>query len=132
VYDQATSAVTLRGHAQVAELFGGWDLAGPGLVQVPLWRTRLASRPGRRNWPGPGSTAASPARAGENRRVIPIAAIPRQRLASHLGGTRRIRPEPGAFARDVVARALPPQRRGRPVRYTEADAILDCPSRPDA
>ena len=38
MYDQATSAVTLRGHAQVAELFGGWDLAGPGLVQVPLWR----------------------------------------------------------------------------------------------
>ncbi len=38
VYDRATSAVTLRGHAQVAAFFDGWDLAEPGLVQVPLWR----------------------------------------------------------------------------------------------
>jgi S-adenosyl methyltransferase len=37
VYDQATSAVTLRSHARVAALFGGWDLVEPGLVQVPLW-----------------------------------------------------------------------------------------------
>jgi S-adenosyl methyltransferase len=38
VYDQATSAATLRSHAQVAALFEGWDLVEPGLVQVPLWR----------------------------------------------------------------------------------------------
>jgi hypothetical protein len=38
VYDRATSAVTLRGHAQVAAFFDGWDLVEPGLVQVPLWR----------------------------------------------------------------------------------------------
>jgi hypothetical protein len=38
VYDQATSAVTLRSHAEVAALFEGWDLVEPGLVQVPLWR----------------------------------------------------------------------------------------------
>ena len=38
VYDHATSPVTLRGHAQVATLFDGWDLVSPGLVQVPLWR----------------------------------------------------------------------------------------------
>ena len=38
VYDQATSAVTLRGHAHVAAFFDGWDLVEPGLVQVPLWR----------------------------------------------------------------------------------------------
>jgi hypothetical protein len=38
VYDIATSPVTLRSRAQVAGLFGGWDLVDPGLVQVPLWR----------------------------------------------------------------------------------------------
>jgi hypothetical protein len=38
VYDQATSAITLRSHAQIAALFSGWDLVDPGLVQVPLWR----------------------------------------------------------------------------------------------
>ncbi|MGA2831171.1 MAG: SAM-dependent methyltransferase, partial [Streptosporangiaceae bacterium] len=38
VYEQATSTVTLRTHAQVAEFFEGWDLVEPGLVQVPLWR----------------------------------------------------------------------------------------------
>lgn len=38
VYDQATSRVTLRGRAQIAALFDGWDLVDPGLVQVPLWR----------------------------------------------------------------------------------------------
>jgi SAM-dependent methyltransferase len=38
VYDQATSAATLRSHARVAALFEGWDLVEPGLVQVPLWR----------------------------------------------------------------------------------------------
>ncbi len=38
VYDQATSPVTLRTHAQVAGFFEGWDLVEPGLVQVPLWR----------------------------------------------------------------------------------------------
>ena len=38
MYDQATSPVTLRAHAQVAAFFDGWDLVEPGLVQVPLWR----------------------------------------------------------------------------------------------
>lgn len=38
VYDRAMSAVTLRGRAQIAALFDGWDLVNPGLVQVPLWR----------------------------------------------------------------------------------------------
>jgi hypothetical protein len=38
VYNQATSTATLRSHAQVAAFFDGWDLAEPGLVQVPLWR----------------------------------------------------------------------------------------------
>ena len=37
VYDQATSLATLRSHEQIAALFGGWHLAEPGLVQVPLW-----------------------------------------------------------------------------------------------
>jgi hypothetical protein len=30
--------VTLRGHAQIAGFFDGWELVEPGLVQVPLWR----------------------------------------------------------------------------------------------
>jgi hypothetical protein len=38
VYDNATSAVTLRSHAQVAAFFEGWDLIEPGLVQVSRWR----------------------------------------------------------------------------------------------
>jgi hypothetical protein len=38
VYDQATSSVTLRSHAQITALFDGWDLVDPGLVQAPLWR----------------------------------------------------------------------------------------------
>jgi hypothetical protein len=38
VYDQATSAMTLRSHAQIAAFFDGWDLIEPGLVQMPLWR----------------------------------------------------------------------------------------------
>jgi SAM-dependent methyltransferase len=38
VYDEATSTVTLRSHAQIASFFDGWDLVEPGLVQGPLWR----------------------------------------------------------------------------------------------
>jgi hypothetical protein len=38
VYEQATSSVTLRTKTQVTAFFEGWDLIGPGLVQVPLWR----------------------------------------------------------------------------------------------
>jgi hypothetical protein len=38
VYQGATSTVTLRSKAQVEELFDGWELAEPGVVQVPLWR----------------------------------------------------------------------------------------------
>ncbi|HEX6524436.1 MAG TPA: SAM-dependent methyltransferase [Streptosporangiaceae bacterium] len=37
VYDQATSTVTLRSHAEIAAFFDGWDLIEPGLVQVPSW-----------------------------------------------------------------------------------------------
>jgi hypothetical protein len=38
VYDQATSSVTLRSHAQIEAFFDGWDLVEPGVVQVPSWR----------------------------------------------------------------------------------------------
>ncbi len=38
VYDNATSTITLRSHAQIEALFGGWDLVEPGVVQLPLWR----------------------------------------------------------------------------------------------
>jgi S-adenosyl methyltransferase len=38
VYDQATSTVTPRTHAQIEAFFDGWELLEPGLVQVPLWR----------------------------------------------------------------------------------------------
>jgi hypothetical protein len=41
---------TLRSRAQVAGFFDGWDLAEPGLVQVPLWRPD--GKP-----PGPGELA---------------------------------------------------------------------------
>jgi hypothetical protein len=37
VYDQATSTITLRSHAQIAAFFQGWDLIEPGVVQLPLW-----------------------------------------------------------------------------------------------
>jgi hypothetical protein len=37
VYDDATSALTLRSRAEVTALFDGWDLVEPGVVQVPLW-----------------------------------------------------------------------------------------------
>lgn len=38
VYDQATSTITLRRHAQIAAFFHGWEMLEPGLVQPPLWR----------------------------------------------------------------------------------------------
>lgn len=38
VYDNATSTITLRSHAQIEALFDGWDLVEPGVVQLPLWR----------------------------------------------------------------------------------------------
>jgi hypothetical protein len=38
VYSRATAPLVLRGHAEVAALFRGWDLLEPGVVQVPLWR----------------------------------------------------------------------------------------------
>jgi hypothetical protein len=38
VYAKATAPLVLRSHAQITALFDGWDLAEPGLVQVPLWR----------------------------------------------------------------------------------------------
>jgi|ERR1022692_302202 hypothetical protein len=45
VYDQATSTMTLRSHAQIEAFFDGWKLIEPGLVQMPLWRPY--SRPAR-------------------------------------------------------------------------------------
>lgn len=38
VYDGATANLALRGAAQVRELFKGFELVDPGLVQIPLWR----------------------------------------------------------------------------------------------
>jgi hypothetical protein len=38
VYDKATSALTLRSHAEVTELFDGFEILEPGVVQLPLWR----------------------------------------------------------------------------------------------
>lgn len=38
VYERATAPLVLRPHAQIAGFFHGFDLAEPGLVQVPLWR----------------------------------------------------------------------------------------------
>ncbi|MER5217710.1 SAM-dependent methyltransferase [Streptomyces sp. NPDC002838] len=35
---RATSPVTARSHAEILDLFAGFDLAEPGLVHVPLWR----------------------------------------------------------------------------------------------
>ena len=72
VYDQATSTVTLRSHAQITALFDGWDLVDPGLVQVPLWRPD-GRMPRPKNSPRPGSTAASPARRHDHGRCLAIA-----------------------------------------------------------
>jgi len=36
VYDQATSTVTLRSHAQITALFDGWDLVDPGLAVIDI------------------------------------------------------------------------------------------------
>jgi len=38
VYDRATAPLVLRSHAQITGFFDGFELAEPGLVQVPLWR----------------------------------------------------------------------------------------------
>jgi hypothetical protein len=38
VYERATAPLVLRSHAQITGFFDGFDLAEPGLVQVPLWR----------------------------------------------------------------------------------------------
>ncbi|MFP8883791.1 SAM-dependent methyltransferase [Streptomyces mangrovi] len=38
VYRNATAQVSLRSHAEILPFFDGWDLADPGLVQLPLWR----------------------------------------------------------------------------------------------
>lgn len=35
---RSTSAVTARSHAEILDLFAGFDLAEPGLVHAPLWR----------------------------------------------------------------------------------------------
>ena len=38
VYDRATSPLALRSRAQITELFGGFEMVDPGVVQLPLWR----------------------------------------------------------------------------------------------
>jgi hypothetical protein len=38
VYTRATAPVKLRGHAEVAGFFDGFDLVEPGLVFIPRWR----------------------------------------------------------------------------------------------
>ncbi|MFJ2770731.1 SAM-dependent methyltransferase [Streptomyces sp. NPDC087300] len=38
VYHQATATLNLRTHARVERFFAGFELAEPGLVQVPFWR----------------------------------------------------------------------------------------------
>jgi hypothetical protein len=42
VYERATAPLVLRPRAQIRGFFAGFDLAGPGLVQVPLWRPDAA------------------------------------------------------------------------------------------
>ena len=37
-WQNTRSGITLRGRAQVEELFAGWDLMEPGVEFVPLWR----------------------------------------------------------------------------------------------
>ncbi|MFI6583116.1 SAM-dependent methyltransferase [Embleya sp. NPDC050493] len=38
VYDRATAPVVLRSHAEVEQLFAGFELLAPGLVNLPRWR----------------------------------------------------------------------------------------------
>jgi len=37
-YDQAAAPMVLRSHAEIERLFDGFELVGPGLVQVSRWR----------------------------------------------------------------------------------------------
>jgi hypothetical protein len=66
VYDQATSAVTLRSHAGIAGLFGGWDLIDR-VWSRPRCGGRMGSGPGDGSWPVPGCMAVWPARAPDRR-----------------------------------------------------------------
>jgi S-adenosyl methyltransferase len=47
VYARATAPLVLRPRPQIEEFFAGFSLAGPGLVQVPLWRPDTAPPSGR-------------------------------------------------------------------------------------
>ncbi len=38
LYNQSVAAMAMRSRDQVAALFGGSPLVGPGVVQIPLWR----------------------------------------------------------------------------------------------
>lgn len=38
LYDRARSPAVSRSHAEILGFFDGWELLGPGLVYVPLWR----------------------------------------------------------------------------------------------
>ncbi|MFD6188867.1 SAM-dependent methyltransferase [Streptomyces sp. NPDC060275] len=38
VYDRAAAPLNLRSRAEIERFFDGFDLVGPGLVPVPLWR----------------------------------------------------------------------------------------------
>lgn len=69
VYDRATAPLVLRPHAQIAGFLRGFDLAEPGLVQVPLWRPD-GKPPGPRElakigiYGGAGRKAAAPRSQG--------------------------------------------------------------------
>jgi SAM-dependent methyltransferase len=57
VYDKASAPLVLRSRAQVAVLFGGYDLLPPGLVQPAAWRPDHGSGEGVGGfWAGVGQT----------------------------------------------------------------------------
>ncbi|MEV0537234.1 SAM-dependent methyltransferase [Kitasatospora sp. NPDC050463] len=56
IYSRASSPLVLRAKEQVREFFGDFELADPGLVQLPLWQPRAELPQG---WQG-----AAPAYAG--------------------------------------------------------------------
>jgi hypothetical protein len=45
VYTRASHRLTFRSRAEVAELFGGYELVEPGLVDIIHWRPELTDRP---------------------------------------------------------------------------------------
>jgi hypothetical protein len=53
VYQRATAPLVLRSRSRIEELFDGFTLIEPGLVQTPLWRPEQPRRKGK-NLPGTG------------------------------------------------------------------------------